>query len=835
MPLPAGFVEERVLNAPEQPMGSPPEGFVPEGAAKPEFRVAPPKGIMDKVVGFFRDEDKWRARSGNIYALSEVTGLPLSEVNRHYDVLRKSSRVTGITVEPDDREYLGALMIPGIIAGAMVNPLGTAAGLIAFGVLDKAIPTDKLIAKMEEEGIADEAVKAVEVADFIGKAMITGGIFKKSKAISENFMKQKITEYKLPETVSLTSEQTRDIFQTGELTTAEQKSLFAGLELNSFDRRAAFEHGISINVPSEKIVKVTDNPLWAKIKNMFGMPAEEVTVSKTKAGEPSKAPRGLLEGAKISQEGVITNPPKEPETKIDPVQKLIGALKEAKDVRAKQETLYSEARSKKFAKLKGVRETAQGESGFYKELGALKGELPKVEFEAIRGKVGQQEIDSLFQQIRTSPAIGEWEKINAMSGLSKMLGEEGGRVPTEGELTLLNEVFGKEFTEAVLEKRTFFKKMLEAGYQIANIPRSIMSSFDLSAPLRQGVFFIGRQKQFAPAFKKMFEAFKSEEAYTNIQDAIITHPDYQLARDSRLSLTDLDALLGTREEHFMSSWAEKIPLIGAGVKASGRAYIGFLNKLRFDVFTDLVNKADNLGLDPRKNRDLLSGISDFINNATGRGTLPSGLQRASVALNSVFFSPRLLFSRLNLLNPLFYIKQEPFVRKEALKSLFSFVGAGLTVLTLSKMIGADVGDEPRSSDFGKVKIGNTRFDVWGGFQPLVRVSAQILSGKYISSTTGKEMTLGEGYKPMTRADIVQRFAEGKLAPIPSFVVSLLKQQDATGAPVNIPKEIGQRFVPMVIQDVYDLAKENPELVPASVLSIFGVGVQTYQDRKKKGF
>ena len=285
----------------------------------------------------------------------------------------------------------------------------------------------------------------------------------------------------------------------------------------------------------------------------------------------------------------------------------------------------------------------------------------------------------------------------------------------------------------------------------------------------------------------------------------------------------------------MSSWAEKIPLVGKVVRASGRAYIGFLNKLRFDVFVDLVNKAEILGLDPRKNRDLTKSIADFINNATGRGTLPRGLQTSAVALNSVFFSPRLLFSRLNLLNPIYYVKQEPFVRKEALKSLFSFVGAGLTVLTLSKLIGADVGDEPRSSDFGKVKIDNTRFDVWGGFQPLVRSAAQIVTGKYISSTTGKEMTLGEGYKPMTRADIVQRFVEGKLAPIPSFVVALMKQQDAQGKPVSIPKEIGERFVPMVLQDIYDLAKENPALVPAGLVNIFGVGVQTYQDKKRKGF
>ena len=824
MPLPAGLVLEESLNVKQTSDPQPPSGLVLEGNPQPQIKQAPPQGMMDKLFSFFRDEDKYTARAANIYALSEVTGLPLNEVNKNYDIIRRSANITGMESEPTEMEVMQGLLLPGVVAGAIANPVGTAMGLLAFSAVDFAIPTDRLIKKLDEEGVSDDVVKTVELADFAGKAFIAGGVFKKSGAIKEAFFKRKITEYKLPKSVSLTPEQVKDIYQTGELTTPEQKSLWAALELNSFDRRAAFEHGININVPSEKIISITDNPLWAKVKNMFGKSEEAPIVKKTMAGEPTKGLAGLLEGT-VPTEG----------EKVDPVAKLISALKEAKDVRGKQETLYEKARSQKFAKLKGAQATAKGESGFYKELGALKGELPKVEFEAIRGKVGQADIDALFQQVRLSPKIGDWEKINAMTGLSKMLGEEGSKVPTEGELALLNEVFGEEFTKAVLEKRPLFQKMFEASLQIANIPRSLMASFDLSAPLKQGVFFVGRPKQFLPAFKKQFGAFVSEKAYENIQDAIITHPDYQLSRDSKLALTDLDARLGTREEQFMSLWAEKIPLVGKVVRASGRAYIGFLNKLRFDVFVDLVNKAEILGLDPRKNRDLTKSIADFINNATGRGTLPRGLQTSAVALNSVFFSPRLLFSRLNLLNPIYYVKQEPFVRKEALKSLFSFVGAGLTVLTLSKLIGADVGDEPRSSDFGKVKIDNTRFDVWGGFQPLVRSAAQIVTGKYISSTTGKEMTLGEGYKPMTRADIVQRFVEGKLAPIPSFVVALMKQQDAQGKPVSIPKEIGERFVPMVLQDIYDLAKENPALVPAGLVNIFGVGVQTYQDKKRKGF
>lgn len=823
MALPAGFITEEALTAPANDMvSSVPNGFVPEGNTMLEIRQTPQKGAFNRIIDFFKDPEKQVARSQNIYALSKVTGLPINEVNKNYEILSQSSRITGIQPDISDSDYMKILLFPAIAAGAVANPVGTAAGLLAYGALDKAIPTEKLVKKMNDEGMNDAAVNAVELIDFVGKSLIVGGVFKKAPKVAEGFLKNKITEYKMPEVLTLDAAQVKDIYQTGTLTTPEQQSLFGSLDLNSFDRRAAISHGVSINIPAEKIVRVTDKPYWSKIKGLFGMSAEN-TVTTMKAGGPTKAPlapAGLIEG-KVE----VTPPPA-----IDPVKKVISALNEAKDLRSEQETIYAKERKVKFAKMMAAGQNVSGEQGYYAKLGALKGEMPKVEFESIRGKIGQGDVDALFNMVRESPKIGEWEKLNASQGLSKLFGEQGGKVPTEGELRLLNEVFGKEFTAAVLEKRSFLEKAGYALNQIANIPRSIMSSFDLSAPMRQGVFLIGRPKQWGPAVKAMFPAFANEKGYEAIQDAIIAHPDYQLARDSNLALTDVDVLLGSREEAFMSSWAEKIPLIGKGVKASERAYIGFLNKLRFDTFTDMVNKAEGIGLDPRKNRDLTRDIADFVNNATGRGTLPKGLQKAAVNLNNIFFSPRLIMSRMNLLNPHYYMKQKPFVRKEALKSLFSFVGFGVGVLTLAKLAGAEVGAEPRSSDFGKIKIGPTRIDVWGGFQPLVRSAAQIITGKYISSTTGKEMTLGEGYKPMTRADIVQRFFEGKLAPIPSFIVTLMKGQDISGEKVSVPKEIMQRFIPMVLQDLYDLAQESPGLLPIGLATFFGVGMQTYKEK-----
>jgi hypothetical protein len=576
-----------------------------------------------------------------------------------------------------------------------------------------------------------------------------------------------------------------------------------------------------------------------KVRKLTSEAAEEVSTKTGKVQQPLR----------IQKEELLSQPPIRPnvskqivetpsslplEPKLpqiteeiqDPVKKVINALQKAKPIRGKQETLYTEERGKRLAKSLSVGAKTSGEKGFYAELGQLKGELPKVEFENIRNKLSQSDIDDLFNKVKDSRLISEWEKISARQGLAKLFGEYGGKVPTESELGLMNKVFGKEFTDTLLNKRPLWEKVKEAGYQLANIPRSIMSSLDLSAPFRQGIFLIGKPKQFVPAFIDMFKAFGSEKSFKAINESIVNKKSFPLMRDSKLALTEMDSTLSLREEKFMSNWAEKIPVAGKLIRASGRAYSGFLNKLRADVFDDLVNKAQKIGLDPNKDRDLSKSIAEFVNNASGRGSLGS-LERSATALNSFFFSPRLMASRLNLLNPVYYIKQNPFVRKEAIKSLLTFTGTISTVLGLAKMGGAEVQTDPRNSDFGKIKIGNTRLDIMGGFQQYIRMASQLITGKYISSTTGKEYTLGEGYKPLTRFDILLRQIESKEAPIFSFITDMLRQQDYAGQPVNVVNEIRDRFIPMMIQDVVDVYKDDPSLIPLSALGLFGVSLQTY--------
>ena len=61
----------------------------------------------------------------------------------------------------------------------------------------------------------------------------------------------------------------------------------------------------------------------------------------------------------------------------------------------------------------------------------------------------------------------------------------------------------------------------------------------------------------------------------------------------------------------------------------------------------------------------------------------------------------------------------------------------------------------------------------------------------------------------------------------------MKGKTWEGKPISVPEEVGKRFVPMVVQDIYEIAKDDPDLIPLSVLGVFGFGLQTYEGKKPK--
>ena len=545
------------------------------------------------------------------------------------------------------------------------------------------------------------------------------------------------------------------------------------------------------------------------------------------------------------------DPPSEPTPRSDPeptppvaddvIQRLTTALNNAKKLNREQRALRTEALSKKIARVRGVRQGTSGEAGLHAELSQLKGDQPRVDFEGVRGDFTQEEIDSLFDAVKNNQSLSVFDSINARVGLAKLL---NGTVPTRGELDLLGRVFPPDFIRAALRNRRFMQKVMDAAGNLLNLPRSLMSSMDLSAPFRQGLFLVGRP-EFWKAWGTMFREFghgwktpdtgtdflgnrsrKWKPSFSPVLNEIRSRPTYSRMKEAGLAITELGGNLTKREETFQSDWAQKIPVIGRMVRASEHAFTGFLNKLRADVFDSIYKLSHEADIDFRRNPKALRDIASFINAATGRGSLGK-LSQAGPILNGLFFSPRLMSSRLTLLNPVYYAQLSPVVRREAVKSLLATGGIVSTILGLAAFAGLDVELDPRSSDFGKIRSGDTRFDIMGGFSQYITLGARLVSNSTVT-ISGQERELGEGYRPTTRLDVLETFLTNKMSPVASYVTDYLRGSNFLGEEFEPVGDALQRFVPMFVQDVYDeVSTRGSEGALTAAPGLLGVGVQTF--------
>lgn len=387
--------------------------------------------------------------------------------------------------------------------------------------------------------------------------------------------------------------------------------------------------------------------------------------------------------------------------------------------------------------------------------------------------------------------------------------------------------------------------------ELYNAPRGLMSvdlPFMTSAAFRQASP-LAWTKNWFNAWNKAAKAFGSEGAYKEMQNNIANSqyvkPRYRavtdrngnitsyrelpsVAEDAGLKLTDLNNLT-SREEAIAGSLAEKIPGYGRYVRASNRAYTAFLNDLRNNTFSKLMNErnSSSAAVTP-------SEIANFVNHATGRGKLEVGVGNKNInleqhvkLLSNTLFSPRLIASRVKFLNPSTYVQASPMVRAEYLKGLARSIGTWWAIAGLAEIAGATVSKDPNSADFGKIKIGNTRIDPGAGFQQYLVLGSRLGSGKFTSSGTGKTSVMGQGFKPRTRLSTAEEFAANKLHPVARFAWDLMNS--SASKPFKLMDEVVQRVLPMMVGDIVQAAKTDPELAALVGLgSSVGMGTQTYE-------
>ena len=559
---------------------------------------------------------------------------------------------------------------------------------------------------------------------------------------------------------------------------------------------------------------------------------------------PVREAEGLVTGRWFSEAdidalvAVRNNLPVSAETQgVLATEKLTRLLRQAEVATEETIRLRAEELRGITARAAGAAEAVSPRGAGPAARGQLGGERALGQFEPLRPQFTDDDLDSLFGRIwGTDDRF--FTKLNADTALTNLL---QGHIPTPSELRLLRERFGPELVRAARDLRPLSQRVRENVIEVLNIPQVLRSSFDFSAPLRQGILLsAGHPREFVKSFVPMFRAAFDPAEFRRINADIVAHPDFdRLVNEGGLFLHDVEGTIGLalREEAFMGRILQRIPVLGAGIKASERGFATYLNKLRFDVATNTLDNWRSAGI--KVTPDRVRRMNRWLNVATGRGRLGK-FESIGPELNAAFWSPRLVMSRIQA--PLSIFERDPVIRKMVVGDLLKFFGAGMAILGLIKASNAaEVELNPRSSDFGKVRVGPSRVEFWGGMQPIARYLAQAVSGSR-KTVTGKA---AGATVPQPPSDTIIRFLRSKLAPgLPSIVANRVFQETFIGEDLDEAsgllteeygvevtaeqRELFGQLVPLIIVDILEGVEEQGLLGGAiGATALFGTGTTAF--------
>jgi len=369
-----------------------------------------------------------------------------------------------------------------------------------------------------------------------------------------------------------------------------------------------------------------------------------------------------------------------------------------------------------------------------------------------------------------------------------------------------------------------------------------MTSIDVSGLGRQGFLALaGHPLIVGKDIKPMKQALLSKDTRAAIDIELHARAIAPLAKQAGLAITERGGLIERMEEVYASRIVEFLP----GIAASERAYSTILNLIRMDLFESLISACgSNVELKEAK------AIANFVNVWTGWGNVPrKGLFRALLSLP--LFSARLTASRFQVLfgQPLYQgtARTRKLIAKEYLRTAVGLgVIAGIVATGIKLMWDDDDEDkptietDPRSSDFMKVKYGNTRYDLGAGLSQTAVFLSRLVSGETKSLNTGEVRPLsGPDVKfgHSDRGDVALRFLRSKLNPLAGAAWTVSTGKDFKGDRLPL-WEIGLNMItPMTIGDTYDAAKDMgiPKGAATGLIAALGISIQTHLKEGESGF
>lgn len=357
---------------------------------------------------------------------------------------------------------------------------------------------------------------------------------------------------------------------------------------------------------------------------------------------------------------------------------------------------------------------------------------------------------------------------------------------------------------------------------VAGVTKGVLASMDNSYFGRQGIKMLYTNpgtwaNAFAKSWVDMGKELVGIDAMKAIRADVLSRPNSINGKYKAGGYA-----LGVHfEEGFPSALPERIPVLGRLYKASESAFNGAALRMRSDYADKIIAKAEESGINAL-NPDEAKGLGTLVNSMTGRGSIGK-LAAAGDNVNAAIFSLKFLKSNFDTLTmhrfgyAIENEKTRSFVRKEAATNLVKIVGSiGAIMMTSNMLAPGSVNFDPRSSDFGKLKFGNTTIDVTGGMAGMVSLVARLfpwsehdgVMGSWSQSQSGKWSNLRDPQFGMTSGmDAINNYWEGKVSPLIGMIRDYYKGQNFQGQKVTPANMLANLTVPLPIQTFEQLQNE----------------------------
>lgn len=504
---------------------------------------------------------------------------------------------------------------------------------------------------------------------------------------------------------------------------------------------------------------------------------------------------------------------------------------------------------------------------FHSERARIKGQNYGLIEKVQQMPITEAEKAALTEQISTQAADDAFIRDRTQTAMQKMI---AGERLEDNEIKLIRETIGErmrinEEDPAIVKIGKFFANATGSA-------RALMTAYDLSAAGRQALYAgVMNPKAVKEAFVAQIKALRMTRPEFDSMMARLKDPMYnpfaEVSEAAGLHFSETMAhATGKQEEAFYNGkWAEAIP----GVRQSEQAYIAYLNKMRVELFNKhakvIMDSGEEL-IDPMTGTasQKMKDLAYMVNTLTGRGELSllhispnsmvgkkMGLTEAYTpgkeagdklheGLTRVFFAPRFAASRAALMRDTVQAMigggLDPAISKIYMKNVVGTITAVTsTMAALAAMGVGTFNSDPRKKDFGVLKVGNTRYDSYGGLKQWAKIVSLIGTDQYFSGKYSVKQTYGEKIGSKTKTGEVGRFVQGKLSPAAGFLLEALTGEDFMGRKSQLMRNAYEHSFPMVIQTIAEAveANEADQLPLAVPLSVVGVGVNSYSDKRFK--